>query len=136
MTALRSVAVVYRFLADAVVVAHFGFILFVAAGGMLAWRWPRLLWVHLPAVAWGLTAVTVGVDCPLTPLEKHLRRRGGEPVYEGGFVDRYVEDVVYPDEYTVQLRLAAAALIALGWAGVAARRWHRPRLRLGHRDGV
>jgi hypothetical protein len=66
-------------------------------------------------------ATVVGYDCPLTPLEKHFRQLGGDESYEGGFVDRYVEDVVYPDEYTPHLRVAVAALIAVGWAGTALR---------------
>ena len=119
---------VYRALADAVVVVHVAFIVFVAAGGLLAWRWPRVLWAHVPAVAWGLGGVTVGVDCPLTPLEKALRRRGGEPAYEGGFVDRYVEGVMFPESFTPVLRAVAAALIVAGWAGalVRARRTGEP----------
>ena len=116
----------YRLLADATVLVHFAFIVFVAVGGLMAWRWPRLLWLHVPAVAWGLGIVTVGYVCPLTPLEKHFRRRGDAEAYEGGFVDRYIEDVVYPDEYTPHVRLVAAALIAVGWAGVAWRLRHRP----------
>jgi hypothetical protein len=116
--------VVYRFLADAVVVVHFGFIVFVAVGGLLAWRWPWVLWVHVPAVVWGIGIVAVGYDCPLTPLEKYFRRLGGEEGYRAGFVDRYVEDVVYPDEYTPHLRALAAVLIAAGWAGALLRRRH------------
>lgn len=119
-------SVLYRFVADAVVLAHFAFIVFVAVGGLMAWRWPRLLWLHVPAVVWGLGIVTIGYDCPLTPLEKYLRRLGGAESYEGGFVDRYVEDVVYPDEYTPHVRVAVAALIAVGWAGTAIRLRHEP----------
>jgi hypothetical protein len=111
--------VLYWLVADGVVVVHFAFIVFVAVGGLMAWRWPRLLWLHVPAVAWGLGIVTLGYECPLTPLEKRFRRRDGAEGYEGGFVDRYIEDVVYPDDYTPHVRLAAAALIAVGWAGVA-----------------
>jgi Protein of Unknown function (DUF2784) len=37
----------YRLLANAVVLVHLGFIAFVAIGGVLAWRWPRLVWLHL-----------------------------------------------------------------------------------------
>ena len=36
----------YRLVADGVVVAHFAFIVFVAVGGLMAWRWPRLLWLQ------------------------------------------------------------------------------------------
>ncbi len=111
----------YRVLADAVVVVHFGFIMFVAAGALLAWRWPALVWAHMPALAWGVGTVTVGFPCPLTGMEKALRRRAGEGGYEGGFVDRYIEDVVYPDEYTLLLRSLALVAIAVGYLGLRCR---------------
>jgi hypothetical protein len=114
--------VLYRLLADGVVALHAAFVLFIALGGILAWRWPRLLWLHVPAVVWGAGIVLVGYGCPLTPLEKWLRRRGGGEAYEGGFIDRYVEDVVYPEQYTPALRVVAAALIAIGWVGAWRRR--------------
>jgi hypothetical protein len=114
--------VVYRLIADGVVLAHLGFILFVAAGGLLAWRWAWVLWPHLAAVAWGAGIVTIGWDCPLTPIEKHFRELGGEQGYRGGFVDRYVEGVIYPERFTSLLRVLVAALIVVGWVGVQ-RRW-------------
>ena len=106
---------VFRLLADAVLVVHLAFIVFVAVGALLTWRWPRLLWVHLPALAWGVGIVTIGWDCPLTPLEKWLRRRSGDDAYRGGFVDRYVEGVVYPEELTPLLRTVAAAAVLFGY---------------------
>lgn len=115
-----------RVVADAVVVVHFGFILFVAVGALLAWRWPRLAWAHLPALAWGVGSVTIGFPCPLTGLEKAARRRAGGG-YEGGFVDRYVEGVVYPEHYTSLLRALAAVLVVAGYAVLVR------RLRAGQR---
>jgi hypothetical protein len=110
--------VVYRLLADGVVIVHFGFILFVALGGLLAWRWPHLLWPHVAAVAWGAGIVAIGWTCPLTPLEKHFRRLSGEQGYAGGFVDRYIEGVIYPERYTAALRVLVALLIGVGWLGL------------------
>lgn len=107
--------VLYRSLADVVVVVHLGFLLFVALGGVLAWRWRKLIWAHVASVVWGVGIVWLGFDCPLTPLERGLRGRGGEDVYRESFVDRYVEGVVYPAEYTPHLRALAAVLIAVGW---------------------
>lgn len=101
-------------LADVVMVVHLAFILFIALGAFLAWRWPRLLWLHVPAVAWGVGIIAIGYECPLTPLEKWLRRRAGDD-YEGGFVDRYLEDVIYPEELTPLLRALAAVLIIIGY---------------------
>lgn len=106
---------IYRYLADAVVVVHLGFILFVALGGILAWRWRKLIWAHIASVGWGVGIVWFGFDCPLTPLERSLRERGGEDAYRESFVDRYVEGVVYPAEYTPHLRALAGALVAVGW---------------------
>jgi hypothetical protein len=68
----------YGLLADLVVIVHLGFIAFVAVGGFLAWRWPRLLWLHVPAITWALAIVTIGFICPLTPLEKQLRHVAGQ----------------------------------------------------------
>jgi Protein of Unknown function (DUF2784) len=107
--------VVYRIAADAVVVAHAGFILFVAIGGIAAWWWPRLLWLHVPAVAWGIGIVAAGFDCPLTPLEQRLRRLAGGRGYQGGFVDRYIEGVIYPGEYTRLVQALIALAVVVGW---------------------
>ena len=111
----------YRIAADAVMVLHFAFLVFVVAGPLLAWQWRRLVWAHLPALAWAGATVFVGLACPLTSLEKSLRRSAGGEGYEGGFVDRYIEDVVYPDEYTSLLRTLAAAVIVAGYLGLRRR---------------
>ena len=93
---LSPTAMLYRRLADLVVLLHFGFVLFVVLGGLLALRRPRLAWVQLPCAAWGVLIEYVGWVCPLTPLENLLRRRGGEATYRGGFVEHYIAGVLYP----------------------------------------
>jgi hypothetical protein len=90
----------YRFLADAVVVAHAGFVVYVVLGGFLVLRWRRTLWLHLPAALWGMLIEVAGWTCPLTPLENELRQRGGEAGYTGGFVERYIVSILYPHELT------------------------------------
>lgn len=106
---------IYRIAADAVMVAHFAFILFVATGALLAWRWPRLVWLHVPALAWGLATLTIGIECPLTGLEKGLRQLAGTEGYTGGFVDHYLDNVVYPEEYGGLLRALAGMAIIAGY---------------------
>ena len=112
----------YRVMADLVLVVHLAFIVFVAVGALLAWRWPWLLWLHVPSGAWAVAIVTVGFPCPLTPLEKGLRTSAGDAAYRGGFVDHYVEDVVYPESLTPLLRAMVAAAIVVGYAGILRRR--------------
>jgi hypothetical protein len=103
----------YAILADAVLVLHFAFVLFVALGGALVWKWPRLAWGHVPAAVWGIAIEFGGWICPLTPLENHLRALAGEEPYGGDFIARYLMPVIYPEGLTrgAQLALGAAALL-------------------------
>jgi uncharacterized membrane protein YhhN len=80
----------FRALADGVLVVHLAFVLFVVLGGLLALRWPRVAWVHVPVALYGAAIEYVGFICPLTPLEVWLRERGGEAGYQGGFVEHYI----------------------------------------------
>lgn len=109
---------VYRVLADAVVVLHFAFIAFVVTGPYLARLWRPVVWLHLPALAWAVGIVAVGYECPLTALENHFRRLAGERVYPGGFVDHYIENVIYPQRYTPLVLTLAAMVIAAGYASL------------------
>ena len=104
---------IYRLLADLVVLVHFGFILFVVAGGALVLRWPKLAWVHLPAACWGVLVEMSGWICPLTPLENHLRILGSSRTYEGSFIVNYLIPIIYPQQLTrsVQILLGLAVLL-------------------------
>ncbi|HEU4505747.1 MAG TPA: DUF2784 domain-containing protein, partial [Nitrospira sp.] len=59
----------YVLLADAVALVHVLFVLFVLLGSVFVLRWPRVLWLHAPALVWGLIVEFAGMPCPLTPLE-------------------------------------------------------------------
>ena len=121
---------IFRILADAVVVLHLAVVAYIVGGGALAWRWPRLALVHLPFAAWGVAIEMVGWTCPLTPLENWLRRLGGEAGYSGGFVDHYVLPVLYPDlGPRAATALAALVLVvnALVYLPLLARRARRRR---------
>jgi hypothetical protein len=103
----------YRVLADLVVVTHVGFVLFVVGGGAAVPRWPRLAWLHLPAVAWGALVECAGWMCPLTPLENALRAAGGQAGYSGDFIARYVVRALYPETLTRGVQVALGTLVLL-----------------------
>jgi hypothetical protein len=86
----------YRVLADIVLIAHFCFVLFVIFGGLLVlWR-RRIIWLHLPAVVWGVLIELLLIGCPLTTFENHLRALGGEAGYEpGGFIEHFFSSLLY-----------------------------------------
>lgn len=103
----------YPLLADAVLLFHLAFILFVVFGALLLRRFPRLIWLHLPAVIWAGLIELIGLVCPLTPLENHLRRLGGETGYSGGFIEHYLLPIIYPPGLTreMQVGLGIAVLV-------------------------
>jgi len=118
-----------RFLADAVVLLHLGFVLFAIGGGLLLTRWPRIAWLHLPALAWGVLLEFNGWICPLTPLENALRLRAGQAGYAGGFVEHYLLPLLYPAGLTVSLQWGLGTALLLFNALVYGAWWWRRRRR-------
>lgn len=113
----------YRLLADLVVTAHLLFVLFVVGGGLLALRWPRVAWLHLPAAAWGGIVELQGWICPLTYLENHFRRLGGESGYDLPFIARYLEPVLYPAGLTRPAQVVMGSAVLVGNALLYACLW-------------
>ncbi len=117
----------YKTLVTVILAAHFAFLAYVVFGGFLAWRWPRAFWPHLVAAAWGLAVVAIPLTCPLTYAESWARKRAGEAGVTRGFIDRYIECVLYPERYTHVLQVVVGLLVVGSWIG--AYRWRRR-----HRD--
>ena len=104
---------VYRALADLLVIAHLAFIGFVVLGGLLAlYRWWFCL-LHVPAAIWGVFVEVSGGFCPLTPLENELRRLSGSGGYPSGFVEHYLLPLIYPTGLTREVQLGFALLVLL-----------------------
>lgn len=91
--------------ANAIVLLHFAFILFVLLGAWLVLRLRWVAWLHVPALAWGAAVEFFGMECPLTPLEQRLRIVAGETGYTGGFVEHYIMPVMYPAGLTPTVQL-------------------------------
>ena len=119
----------YRLLADLVVIIHGGFVLFAVLGGLLVLKRPRWAWLHLPAFLWaGFIELTGGI-CPLTPLENWLRAAGGQEVYRGEFIDRYLMPLLYPDELTQEYQILLGSFVLVLNAAIYVALWHRTRTR-------
>src|SRR2546423_14220644 len=87
---------VYRALADCVVLLHAAFVAFVVLGGFVAWRWRGVVWAHVPAALWGAAIEYGGWGCPLTPLENALRARAGLEGYRGGVIGHHEVPPLFP----------------------------------------
>lgn len=121
-----------RLAADALVVLHAAWLVFVVLGALLSLKWPRAAWVHVPAVVWGGVVELTGWICPLTPWENELRRMGGEEGYAGGFIEQYVMSVVYPEGLTREIQVVLGVGVLVLNAGLYAfvvRRRRSQRLR-------
>ena len=121
----------YGALADLVLLAHAAFIVFAAAGALLLRRAPRVAWLHLPAVAWGVGIEWSGGVCPLTPLEIWLRRRAGASGYESDFIEHYVTALIYPAGLTRGMQAVLGAALLLVNAALYWRAWSALRGRDG-----
>lgn len=126
----------YRLLADATVVVHLLFVVYVVIGGFLAWRWRRTIVVHVPAAVWGVGAVAFGITCPLTHLENWARMRAGESgLPPSGFIDHYLTGVIYPESALGLVRLLVLASIIVSWVGYAVLRRRAPAATRGPSRG-
>jgi Protein of Unknown function (DUF2784) len=118
----------YQFLADAVLVLHFGVVFFVmgglvvvVAGNWLHWRWVnqlRFRLAHLAAIAVVVLQAWLGQFCPLTTLESWLRVQAGATAYEKGFIEHWLQRLIYYEApfwvFTVAYT-AFAVLVLLAW---------------------
>lgn len=131
----------YQFLADAVLLLHFGVVLFVVgglvavvAGNRLGWRWVNGWWfrlAHLAAIAVIAVQAWLGQYCPLTILESWLRVRSGAPAYDKSFIEHWVQRLIYYDAPLWVFALiytAFAALVILAWWRFPPRRGALARL--------
>ncbi|MGW6375922.1 DUF2784 domain-containing protein [Rhodococcus sp. NPDC055112] len=121
---------VFRVLAEATMTVHFAFLVYVVAGGFLAWRWPWAIWPHLVLAGWGFSTIVFGLDCPLTHLENWARHEAGEQGLRTGFIDTYLTGVVYPERYTTLLQALAGLVVLVSWTGFLIRRRRPARARV------
>lgn len=104
---------IWLWLSNLIVIIHGLFILFVIFGGLLVLRWPRLIWLHLPAVSWGVVVELKGWICPLTPWENYFRQQAGKEVYTGDFIGEYLLPLIYPHELTREMQYFFGAVVFL-----------------------
>jgi Protein of Unknown function (DUF2784) len=112
---------------------HLALVVFVLSGSLLALRWPRLLWAHVPLALAVLAVHVAGQPCPLTVWELDFRAAAGAPGYDDGFIDHYLlEPFGAPGVHTTaaQIGIPVVALTPnlIGY-GLHARRARRRDLR-------
>ena len=125
----------YQSLADAVLLLHTLFVIFIIAallltiiGGLRRWRWVRNFWfrtVHLVCIAVVVAQSWIGLLCPLTTLEMWLRRQAGEAVYDKSFIQYWLERLLYydaPEWVFVTVYTIFGLLVIITWIRFPPRR--------------
>ena len=118
-------ALIYRLLADAVLLVHAGFVAFIVLGLALillglwrGWCWVRNSWfrmIHLASILLVAGQALLGVICPLTLLENYLRMRAGQTVYPGSYVMYWVHELLFmeADSWVFTLAYCLFALLVV-----------------------
>lgn len=101
----------YSIAAHVVMLIHFAFVCFVVAGALLILKWPRLIYIHLPAMVWAVLLEFRSWICPLTPLEQVLRKAAGEQGYSTGFLEHYLLPILYPEGLTWDIQILLGSLL-------------------------
>jgi hypothetical protein len=92
---------------------HLAFIFFVVLGGVLVVYWPKIIWLHIPCIIWGIVIEMIGFICPLTPFENYLRLRAGQAPYSGDFVIHYIEPLIYPEGLSREVQIVLGLLVII-----------------------
>ena len=120
---------IYQVLADAVLALHIAVVLFVV-GGLVAilvgqvrrWCWVDRPWfrlAHLGAIGFVVLESWFGIVCPLTTLEMFLRGKAQGWTYDGGFIEHWLQRMLYLDApgwvFTVAYSVFGALVVASWW---------------------
>lgn len=116
-------------------VLHFGVLAFLIVGGFLAWRWRGAIYAHLAMALWACLIVAFPLDCPLTSAENFFRERAGMPILTTGFIDTYIDGVLYPQALAGAVQLLIAVVVLTSWIGYH-RHWRTERGSAAHQIGI
>jgi len=122
-------------LAELIMTVHFAVLVFLIVGGFLAWHWRGLIYPHLAMATWGLLVVAFPLNCPLTAAENYFRVRAGQPELVDGFIDHYIDGVLYPQAAAGAVQLLVGVLVVGSWTGYYLR-WRGERHAESHHVGA
>ncbi len=95
----------YELFANLTLIAHLIFILFVIFGGLLFFIFSKILYIHLPALLWGIYIELNNSVCPLTYLENWFLDKAELETYSNGFINNYLYLIIYPEGLTNNIQI-------------------------------
>ena len=103
----------YELAAGLTLIVHFTFIIFVVFGALLFIVSTKIIYVHVPALIWGIYLEFTHSVCPLTYLENWFLLKANLTTYSEGFIQKYLMPFVYPKNLAddLQTYLAIALIV-------------------------
>ena len=101
----------YELAADLTLIVHFAFIIFVVFGALLFFVSTKIIYVHVPALIWGIYIELTHSVCPLTYLENWFLQKANLTTYSEGFIQNYLMPIVYPKHLTDNLQIYFAIVL-------------------------
>ena len=95
----------YEIAANLILLVHFAFIIFVVLGGLLFFASSKIIFIHIPALIWGIYIELTSSTCPLTYLENWFLHKANLITYSGSFIQNYLVPIVYPVNITKDLQI-------------------------------
>ena len=95
---------VFEIFATLALLLHFSFILFVIFGAILILKFKKIIYVHIPAVAWGAYIEFSHSICPLTHLENFFLKKAGKDQYSVDFIENYIFKIIYPPALNYEIQ--------------------------------
>jgi len=96
--------ILLEILATLTLLLHFSFILFVIFGALLILRFKKIIYFHIPAVAWGAYIELSHSICPLTHLENYFLKKAGKDQYSVDFIENYIFKIIYPPALNYEIQ--------------------------------
>lgn len=131
MSQLLQPPFMYRALADLVLVAHVGVVLFIVGGLVLIligarcnWTWVRDMRfrvLHLAAIGYVVVTTWFGIDCGLTTLEQSLRVKAGQVSFDDDFIAYWLSRLIFFEAAPwvfATIYTAFGLLVAWSWFSV------------------
>ena len=94
----------YELFANLTLIIHLIFILFVIFGGLLFFIFSKIIYIHLPALLWGIYVELTNSICPLTYLENWFLYQAKLTTYSNNFINNYLFPIIYPEGLTTDIQ--------------------------------
>ena len=80
----------YELAANLTLIIHLVFIIFVVFGALLFFASTKIIYIHFPALVWGIYMELSHSICFLTYFENWFLYKANLTTYPGGFIQNYI----------------------------------------------